>query len=179
MQRREFTLAVGSVLGATSIGAVAFTQANVQRDVSVDIVADDAGPITLNPGATPAVTLQNGLLTVDTNTANSNGLNGDGTFTYGNSSTPSSTQAFSMTNNSGASKSVTFGLQNFSLGGSSSITMSIYDSTDTLVGDVTPSSDVTTSLPASDTLYVVLSFDTSGLENGDTMNGQFTINAST
>lgn len=177
MQRREFVLAGASIVGATSIGAVAFTQADVERDVNVDIVTDDNGPITLNPGSTAAVELVDGLLTVDTNTANANGLNGDGSFTYGDDASPSSTHAFSMTNNSGGTRSFTLGFSDFSLGGTSSITLSVYDDTGTSIGDVSTTTDQTTTLDAGDTVYAVLSFDTTGLTDGANMNGTLTIDA--
>jgi hypothetical protein len=179
MQRREFIVAGAGIVGATSIGSVAFTTANVSRDVSVDIVADDAGPIAFAAGATNAVTLTNGLLTIDTNTANANGLNGNGTFNYGDNSAPSTTFAFSMTNNGGGSRDFTFGLGNFTLGGSSAITLSLYDGTDTLIGDVTTSTDQTTTLTAGSTLYAVITFDTSGLTKTDNMNGDLTVDAVT
>lgn len=170
-------MASAAIVGGTSIGAVAFTEASVERDVNVDIVTDENGPVTLTPGSTSAVTLENGLLTVDTNTANANGLNGDGSFTYGDDAAPSTTHAFSMTNNGGGTRTFTLGFSNFSLGGTSSITLSVYDDTETSIGDVSTTTDQTTTLDAGDTVYAVLSFDTTGLTDGANMNGTLTIDA--
>lgn len=178
-------LAGASIVGASSVGAVAFTQASVEREVAVDIVADDSAPITLIPGATDAIELVNGVLKIDTNTSRASGLNGDGSFTFGDDADPgaSGTHAFEMVNNGGGSRDFTFSLNNFALGGtSSSIKLSLYDdaSPATSVGDVTTTSDVTgETLSSGDTLYAVLTFDTSGLNKTNDMNGDLKIDAVT
>lgn len=175
MKRREFLIGGASIVGATSVGAVAFTEASVTRDVTVDIVADDVGPILLAAGSTDTVTLNSGLLTVDTDTARADGLNGEGSFTYGDTSAASTTHAFSMTNNGGGSRDFTFGLANFANSGAK---VSIYDSTDTKQGDVTQASDVSvTGVASGSTLYAVLIFDTAGLDKTNDLNGDFTISA--
>lgn len=175
-------LASASVVGATSVGAVAFTEASVTRDVKVDIVKDDVGPIQLEAGATDAVTLDgtSGLLTIDTDTANADGLNGEGSFTYGDTSGASTTHAFSMTNKGGGSRDFTFGLKNFTPTGA--VEMGIYDSGDVQQGggNVTQTTDQTaTGVAADSTLFVTISFDTNGLTKADNLNGDFTISAVT
>jgi hypothetical protein len=83
-----------------------------------------------------------------------------------------------MINNGGGSRDFTISLENFNLGGSSSIELSLYDGSGS-VGDVTTDSDVTQTLASGDTLYAVVTFDTSGLDTSSNMNGDLKIDAVT
>lgn len=177
MQRREYLLSLGAVAASTSVGAVAYTSASTQRDVSIGIAADNNAQIGLTAGSTDAVGVTNGLLNIDTSTTDADGLNADSTFTYGDPSNPSTTFAFSLTNNASGSRDFTLGLTNFTLGGSSAVTFSVYNADGTLAGDLTPATDQTVTLASAGTVYVVIEIVTDGLTSADNMNGTFTINS--
>lgn len=178
MERREFIIAAAGMLGLTSVGAIAFTTGSVARDINVDIAADDSAVIGLTPGPVAAVTIDNDVLTIDTDTTESDGLNPDGDFEYGDDQDPTTTYAFSITNNDGNTHDFTVGMEDFSLGGSSSFEIELYQDDETHIGTVNPSTDVTYSGQTStETIYAVMKLDTDGLTSVDDMNGTLTISA--
>ena len=64
MHRREFLLSATGIVGATTVGSIAYTSATVKRDVT-SVVSEDANAVIgLSPGSTSAVTKSNGKLVV-------------------------------------------------------------------------------------------------------------------
>lgn len=177
MQRRDFVLAASGLLASTSIGAAAYTNADVSRDVTIGIAQDNNAIIGLAPGSTSAVELVDDQLVIDTSTSNSNGLNPNGTFDYGDASSPTSTFAFSITNNDATQRDFDLSLTGFSISGSASLTFSVYDDTGSLTGDLQPGSSLTQTLSSAQSAYVIISIDTSGLTASDDLNGTFDISA--
>lgn len=177
MRRREYLLATAGIAASTSIGAVAYTTASADRDVTIEIAADDQALIGLSPGPTNAVEITDSVLTIDTATGDSDGLNPDGNFVYGDGSTPTTEYAFSLTNNDSEQRTFTLGLEDFTFGGDAQLTISLYEDDGTLVGDITPADDQSVTLDAATTAYAVLDVTTDGLTDGDTMNGTLTVNA--
>lgn len=175
MQRREYLLAAGGIVASTSIGAVAFTSASAERDVAIEISSDDNAIIGLSPGTTNAVTLEDDVLEIDTSTETADGLNPDGTFMYGDADDPTTVYAFSITNNDPDERTFTLALNDFTLGGTSELTLPVYETDETLSGDLTPSNDLEVTLSATDTVYVLMDVNTDGLADGDTMNGTLSI----
>lgn len=177
MHRREYLLATGGIAAATSIGAVAYTAASTERDVTIDIAADDQAIIGLADGPTNAVTIEDDVLVIDTSTDESEGLNPDGTFTYGDSEDPTTDYSFSLTNNDAEERTYTLSLDGFTYAGDAEFTIQLYESDGTLIGDLTPSSSQTITLDVTDTAYAIMDVVTDGLDSTDDMSGTLSINA--
>ena len=189
MERREFVLTGASVVGATSIGSVAFTTASVNRDVTIDVVKDTEAAIELVPGKTNVVQLDSdGALVIDTNRNGGSGLNGNGNFTYGNTTSTTVKQdagvgeyAFSITNN-GAGTGRIDGTGSGSAGAEASFTISLSDgpmTLDLLGQNNVPGGGSTSgvSLSSGDTVFADLTINTSTFDKSDTINQTLTIEA--
>lgn len=163
MHRREYILASGAVLGASSIGAVAFTSASLDRAITIDVAADNNAVIGLNPQVS-GIQLTNDVLEINP----SNGLNPEATFTYGDGSNPDSTPAFTVTNNDTDPHDYTFSI-------TGTLTIDLYDSTEASIGSVSNGNPVTTNLASGDYINAVFSVDTSGLDSTNTINETLTI----
>lgn len=177
MQRREFILGSAALSITSVIGSVAYTNANVKRDVSINVTTDDQALIGLSPGTTNAVTLVDGKLAFDATTANAAGLNANATFTYGDSASPTTDYAFTLTNNDGESHSFTISLLNLVAGPNADLTFHLYKTDGTSIGEVTESTSQTVTIASAETIYVHLSVTTDGLTSADTITGTLDISA--
>jgi hypothetical protein len=177
MHRREFLLSATGIVGATTVGSLAYTTASVERSVTSNIAADANAVIGLTAGGVSAVTQNtDGQLVVDTGTTDSDGLNSDATFEYGDTNAPSSTFAFSVTNNDGSQHTLTVGLTGMSsIPSGSSFTLKFYDSGDQHLGDATPNSDFSYSnWSSTETIYAVIQIDTTDATSSDDFSGTMT-----
>jgi hypothetical protein len=180
MHRREFVLSATGILGATTVGSIAYTSASVDRSVTSNVAADSAAVIGLTSGGIGAVTETNGKLTINTEPSANNvkGINADGTFTYGDSANPATTFAFSVTNNDGDTQDLTVALNSFTLPGSSGFTLTFYQSDGTQIGSVSPGGSVSyTGWTASETIYAIVEIDTSGTSDTDSISGNMNFSA--
>lgn len=180
MKRRQF-LTSAAVLSTGSIGAAAYSTASVSRDVTIALDTDDTAVIGLTPSSDlSAVSLDQGRLTVDTETGSSTGLNTNASFTYGDSSSPSSTFAFKLTNNDSVNRQFTFELTGFSgvFGGNGSLTFSFYDNSGSETASVDASgSTSSTTLSSSSSLYAIIEVDTTDLDPSTDPSGTLKISA--
>lgn len=167
MHRREYILASGAVLGASSIGAVAFTSANLSRDITININADDTAIIGLNPNVS-GVQLNGDVLEISPDS----GLNPDADFYYGDGSKPTDTPAFTIANNDTTQK------YNYTVGLTADLSIDLYDGTGSGIGTVTQSNDVVEQIGAGEKWYTVFSVNTTGMSGGETIDGNLTIDAS-
>jgi hypothetical protein len=164
---------MGAILG-TSVGAAAYTSANVTRSTSFSISADGSAFIGLSAGTTSGISNNGDKLEI----APSN-LNTDGTFTYGDSTDLANSYAFSITNNDSVERSFTISYD------TANVTFEIFtqgtDWTDvTSQGTVDSSSDVTytAAADAADELRVVMTVDTTDVASGATdLDGTLTFTA--
>jgi hypothetical protein len=142
------------------------------------VVADNNGIITLTPGSTSAVTLNNGALSIDA-AQSAQGLNVDGTFTYGDKADASNSNAFSLTNSDSASRTFTVAANNFANTQStpSAVQYHIYDGTGTKIGTVDQSTNQTFAVGSGSTVYVVLETDTTGLDSNADLSHDLVITA--
>jgi hypothetical protein len=169
MHRREFLLSATGIVGATTVGSLAYTSATVTRSVSASVSDDASAVIGLDPNASVSgVTTNNGKLTIDV----SSGLNQDGTFEYGDYSDPSSTHAFTITNNDTQEHDVTVGVNETQ--GSLNLQL---DGPGGTVNEVTDSSSQTYTLAATDTIEAAVRIDTSGVGSGGSVDATMTFDA--
>jgi hypothetical protein len=172
MERREFLLSAGGIVGATAIGSVAYTEATVTRNVNAKIANDDSAIIGLVAGSHQAIYNNgNDRLEIDT-TNGAAGLNSNGTFTYGNATYPVTDYGFSVTNNDNQSHDLTVKLKNMSLPDTSTFQIEFFDGSGTSQGTVTSSSNFSYSGWASgETIYAVVTITTDGTSDTDSIGG--------
>lgn len=166
------------LLAATMFGASAFTTAEVSRDASIGVTADNESLIALGPGE--ASTLDsNGELSIDVNPGSTEGVNVNSTYSFGDSASPTSSYAFNITNADSESHSFTLSYENIqnAQGAAAPVNFTVYDSAGTEIGSVTPSSTVQTTVSSGETVYIVLDVDTTGLDDGADLSGDFIITA--
>jgi len=164
MERREFLLSAGGIVGATAIGSVAYTEASVDRSVTGEVAADDSAIIGLTAGSPSAIYKNNdGQLEIDTTVSDASGLNTDGKFDYGDSDDPTGTPGFSITNNDGNPHDLTVSLTDMTEPASSSFKIDLYQNDGTNIGTVDSSTDQTYNGWAStETIHAIVTIDTSG-----------------
>lgn len=175
MHRREFILVGVTIAGATAIGAVAFTTATVERELTIDITSDEQGIIGLTPGDSDAVEIVDGRLTIDMSTGLSDGLNPDGEFNYGDAGNPTTSFAFSVTNNDNSEREFTLSLDNFTFDPPAELTLPLYEDDGSLLGELTPDTSQTVTIDSGSPIYVHIEANTEGLDEGDTMSGTLRI----
>jgi hypothetical protein len=170
MERREFLLSAGGIVGATAIGSVAYTQATVERTITTEIAKDSNAIIGLSPGTTSGVyeDASTGRLKIDLDEANSAGLNSEGVFTYGDTTDPTTTYAFNITNNDTNDHNFTVSLKNIS---GWNFKIFLFDNGGTKIGEVRPDNAVTYQISASNTIYAIIQIDTSGKTDADSISG--------
>lgn len=90
-------LAAVLVLSTVAFGATAFTSATVEREASIDVVADDSGPLQFTSGSTGISKVDsNGELTLDVSLlSGSSGINPNSSYTFGNRSADGATSVSS------------------------------------------------------------------------------------
>jgi len=164
MNRRSILATIGGI-GAVSTGAVAFTSASVSRNVNVGVSADSTAIIGLSAGSTNAASEQsNGELVIDTSNG-SNDLNVEATFTYGDTSDPSNSYLFSLTNNDSESRDFTLSYT----GGSGVVSFEVFDNSGTSEGVVDGSTDLgPLTISSGGTRYFVMTVDTTGISSSAT-----------
>lgn len=172
-------LVTAMLFGGSVFAASAFTSAEVTRSASIDVVADNNGIITLTPGSTSAVYLDsNGAMTIDA-AQSAQGLNVEGSFTYGDTADPANSNAFSMTNSDSQTRTFTVAANNFANTQSSpsAVQYKIYDSTGNQIGVVDQNTDQTFDVASGETIYVVLETDTTGLDSNADLSHDLVITA--
>lgn len=176
-----FGLVALVVLTTTIFGASAFTSAEVIRDSTIGVEADNNAIISLNPGtAGDAASLDsNGELTIDASPGSSSGVNVGATFSYGDNASPTTDYAFSLTNSDSQERDFTVAYNNVveNQGQTDAVQYKIFDSSGTNVGTVTSADDVTFSASSGSTYYVVMELDTNGLDSNADLSGDLSISA--
>lgn len=171
MKRRNFILGSASLAGAATTGAIAFTSGTVERDVTINVANDSDGVVGLTPGDTEAATLNGDTLVIDTSTNNSNGLNVDADFEYGDSTDAEDNNLFTLTNNADSEREFTVDYDQTE-GGDGAVTF-VFDNGE----DVSDGTDADFTLDSGESVYVTLSIDTDGLSDGDDIGGTLTVSA--
>jgi len=172
MERREFLLSAGGIVGATAIGSVAYTEASVTRNVTVNVDADSSAIIGLSPGNDAKIAgFTDGKLTINTNRDSSNGLNKRGNFTYGTRDSPE----FKITNNDEEERSLTVSLDI----DKGDLKIHLYDNSDgnSYIDTATTGSDGTVaSWGPGNKVNAVLIINTKGMDTGS-LTGTITLDA--
>lgn len=179
MSSRTLTivLVTAMLFGGSVFAASAFTSAEMTRTANVDVVADNNGIITLTPGSTSAVQL-NGSGALEINAAgNASGLNVEGTFTYGDKTAPTTTNAFSMTNADSQQRTFEVAANNFATDNAGAVTYTVYDDAGTKIATVDSATNASIQLAAGETVHVVLETDTTGLTKSADLSHDLVITA--
>lgn len=173
-------LAVCLLLATSAVSATAFTSITLQRDATIDVVADDTGIVQLTPGSSNFVTLQNGQLAIDVTNGGASGTNVDSTLKIGENATSPSEQAFTITNNDNAQHSFTLSYGGLAADGDSAanVEFAVFDAAGDRVASISEKSDGTFTMQSGDTFKIVLVVDTTGSTTSDDLSGTLTITSS-
>lgn len=174
--RRIFTLAVVGLLVATAFSASAFTTGYVDRTASINVASDSSGLIQLSDGTSgDLIHTTNGELTIDFSNGGANGANSNASFTIGNSSNASQTYAFdiSHTDNSDKTLSLNYTADSDPNSGVENVKFAVYDNQGTELFIASEESGPTGSysLGTSETVYVVVTVDTTGVSSTEALDG--------
>lgn len=144
-------------------GASAYTSATVDRSADMNVVSDANGLIGLQDGTTSLVH-QNASneLSIDFARHGATGVNTNANFTIGNLSAPTTTYAFTVSNNAGNSHTFNVSYDGFhSSGTSDNLRFRIYDSSGNFVQELNESAtNADISVASSSTYYVVMVVNT-------------------
>lgn len=178
MQSKTVLIAVLMSVVAMGVGGVAFTDAEVDRDVNVETAGDSAAVIGLTPGATDAASLNDGALVIDTSTASADGLNVDGTFNYGDQDNPNTENTFTLTNNDDSANTITVEYLADNAAGDN-VEFYFYDETDqTQVAAINAGdTEFSSELNSGESVDVVMVVNTNGLTDNDDLSGTLQISA--
>lgn len=170
---------------SAAFGASAYTTGSIDRSSTVDVVTDTNGLIGLTDGNSgDLVYTSGGKLTIDFSNAgiSASGVNPDANFTLGNASAPTTTYAFTMTNQDSVAHDLTLSYtasDNTVTGdGTDNIKFLVYDSTGSSLGTASEETalDLTSTASAA-TVYVVVVIDTTGLTDTNNLSGTLKVSA--
>lgn len=185
MRIKITALALTLVAITAVVGASAFTTGSVARSANVDVVSDDQGLIALEDGTSGGlVAMQSdGTLAIDFTSGGAGGVNPEATYELGNANDPTNQTAFNVSNRDAESHDLTIeytGVAGAATGdGTANIQFRVFDGTGNEVATVTEESTsaTITDVASGDSLYVVLSLDTTGLTNSTSLSGTLTVSA--
>lgn len=179
MQSRTLVVLVALVAVVGVTGASAFTTATVARDAQINVENDANGIVGLDGNENVAGISDGDTLSL--NLDESAALNNEATFTFGNSSNPTTTEAFVLQNNASEPADLTL---SYSVNGTDSSTtdnveFAVYDSSGDQAQTFAEGGSTSLTGVASDEKYfVVITIDTTGLASTDDLSGTLTVDAS-
>lgn len=179
--RRGYIPIVVAVMVLASVivfGSSAYTSATLDRSGNIDVVKDADGLIGLQSGSSSQVVNDaSGELTIDFTRDGGNGVNANANFTVGNQSDPTSTYAFTVSNNAGTDHNFDLSYDGFNVTGSDdNLQFRIYNETGVFQTELNQSSSsASVTIPQTEAYYVVLVVDTQGLTPSADLSGTFTV----
>jgi hypothetical protein len=169
---RILTVLVAGLLlaGTVSFGASAFTAATVDRQASVDVVADENGLLALTDGNSGNLVFQDASteqLGIDFTNGTADGANVNATFELGNPDSPTSSNAFLIENRDDEDHQLNVTYTGATTNNQKNLNISIYDSSGTYVGSVTEETSLdrnraSFAAPQDQKFYAVVTVDTGG-----------------
>jgi len=161
MQRRKFLIGTGGAIATAAFGSLAYTEATVNRSADVSVVTDDDATAALMFTAQTGTSISgDGQLVVDGLSDLSGGgdafVTPDGTFVFGDHAAPSTTFAFSMTNQLASSRTFDVAISNIAPS-AADLVLTFYASDGTEMSVADSSTDATgITLAAGAVAYCVL-----------------------
>lgn len=184
MMKGRKSLIIGAVLLLMVGGVLATSAYNlfvVERDTTMNVVSDDTGILALNPGPSEFVYLNNGELQIDVTSGGAAGQNVNSELHVGDESQPTTTPAFSVTNNHNAQREILYEYTNVVADSVSddNVHFQVYDGTGTSLGEFNESSSLTvTGVGSGATHYIVLNVTTHQSVTSDDLSGTVRMTAS-
>lgn len=162
-----------------SLGVSAYQSFTVERDASIDVVADSSGVIALTPGQSQFVFSQNGEMQISVARGGAEGINTNSQMIIGNPSDATNRHAFTVTNNYDGPRDMEF---SYSASQDSSsadnVQYTLYTSNGQ-VGQFSEETNLTQSaVPAGRTFYAVVEIDTTDSTPSDNLSGTLSVQAS-
>ena len=172
-----------ALVGVVAVtGASAFTTATVARDAQIDVANDENGAIGLTAGSVSGVS-QNGTGALNLalgQEGTAQGLNTEGTFTYGATGSPTSTFAFKVTNNDSQAHDLTlsYAFDGSDPSSATNVEFFVYDDTGSQVATASEGGSATISGVGGGTShYVLVRVDTTGVTSSEDLSGTLTVSA--
>lgn len=166
MRKIAFLLILVAALSI--VGASAFTTANADRSVSIDVNTDTNGVLQFATGSAEGATINNGELVVN---ADNEVLTQNADFDFGDTASPSTSSAFTITNADGQSHTVTV-----SYTGAAEVTFYAVGPGGT-VSTIGDGGSASFSLASGDVVYVSYSVSTPATSSATTLTGTVNVTA--
>lgn len=184
MSSRNLAVAIGVIglmLAGMVTGTAAYQSFTADRQASLNVVQDNNGIIGLAPGSSTYVSYESdGSIQIDVTGNGASGVNADAALQIGSKSSPSSTFAFSMTNNFGNSRTVDLSYTldgSDASGGTNETTFRVYDSGGASITNVSEGDSSSFSMSSAATYYVVLEIDFTGISDTEDYSGTLSVKA--
>lgn len=188
---RVGVLAVILLVSTGIIGASSFTTATLERNTSIDVVADGNGAIALSDETSGNIIYQKGSspgqgeVTIDfSNAGSATGVNVNSTYELGDPNNPKTDAGINITNNDGVSHTVnlTYTLDNPSddNDGTNETEFQVYDKSGSSVMTISEEgTGADASLPSGDSWIVIVIVDTTadGVDSNDDLSGTLNVTA--
>lgn len=159
------------------IGSAAYTSLTLDREATVDVVADDNGIVELSPGPVSFVDVQDDQLVIDVTNGGAEGVNVNSQLEMGDSESPTTVEAFAVTNNDNEERTMNFDyvLDDDNGVSSESITFEVYDSEEILEDSFSNTEEAEVTFESGETHYVVITVDTEGLTPSEDLSGTVSV----
>jgi hypothetical protein len=176
-------LIIGAAIAvvATTVGISGFTTATVERQAEINVTDDSGGLVALEPGNESQIISEGGELAINMSETSADGLNQDATFTFGDPNTPNQSKdahAFEIRNQDDESHDI--GLE-YSIGADPSnaenVEFVVYDAANVKKFSVTEGGSGAISLGSSESAYVIMNVDTTGVDESETLDGTLNVTA--
>lgn len=188
---RVGVLAVILLVSTGIIGASSFTTATLERNTSIDVVADGNGAIALSDETAGDIIYQKtgspgqGEVTIDfSNAGTATGVNVNSTYELGDPDNPKTTAGMNITNNDGTSHTVnltyTLDNPNDDNAGTNETEFQVYDKSGSSVMTISEEgTGAEASLPSGDSWIVIVIVDTTadGVDSNDDLSGTLNVTA--
>jgi len=175
-------LIIGAAIAvvATTVGISGFTAATVERQAEINVTDDSGGLVALEPGNEGQIISEGGELRISMSETSADGLNQDATFTFGDPTTPSQNEAHAFEIRNQDDESHDIGLE-YSIGGDPSnaenVEFVVYDAANVKKFSVTEGGSGAISLGSSESAYVIMNVDTTGVDESETLDGTLNVTA--
>ena len=182
MRLKITALLLAVVVVSATLGASAYTTGSLTRSSSVDVVSDTNGLIGLTDGTSGDLVYKDGdSLAIDFSTSHATGANSNATFTLGNTSAATTSNAFQITNQDDVARDITVSYSTTDStadDGTDNLQFQIYNSSGTKVTTASEEAAASSISAASgETFYVVIVVDTNSLTSAADLSGELKVEA--
>lgn len=175
------TLAALVVVLSLSFGTLGFTLFEADRSANVEVVGDTDGVMSLNPGSTDVVqTDADGEMYLDFDEVGNGdpaALNVESTLEIGDDTDAQNEYAYSMETTLASGAEVTKGYDSDDNVDAERVNVAVYADDNTEVASFGADETADFTIGGEETVYVVITYDSIGMADGDDLSGDITLEA--